>query len=170
MSIPFFFHPFKVNIDKNKIKKKDWEDCVKYNGELPPEAVFVDGGVLSNFPIDLFHNHKVVPRLPTFGVKLGDDRDMVSKAGSIPQFLMAIFNSARHVLDYQFLLTNPDYQKLITKIDTGEHNWLNFSMPDKDKLDLFIRGARAASEFLIGFDWEDYKKIRLELTKPDLPE
>ena len=82
---------------------------------------------------------------------------------------MAIFNSARHVLDYQFLLKNDDYENLIAKIDTGDHNWLNFSMPDADKLDLFKRGAKAANEFLSNFKWNDYKKIRKELAKPDLP-
>jgi NTE family protein len=168
MSIPLFFHPFKVKTgNKNK---EDWYNCVRYKGEPPDESVFVDGGVLSNFPIDVFHNRKIVPRLPTFGVKLGDDRHEVSLVHNIPKFLMSIFNSARHVLDYQFLLTNPDYEKLITKIDTGEHNWLNFSMSDKDKLDLFKRGAKAASEFLDKFNWEEYKKIREELTKPDLPD
>ncbi|OGU75251.1 MAG: hypothetical protein A2V93_00910 [Ignavibacteria bacterium RBG_16_34_14] len=168
MSIPLFFHPFKVKTgNKNK---EDWYNCVRYKGEPPEESVFVDGGVLSNFPIDVFHNRKIVPRLPTFGVKLGDDRHEVSLVKNIPKFLMAIFNSARHVLDYQFLLTNPDYEKLITKVETGDHNWLNFSMSDKDKLDLFKRGAKAAAEFLEEFNWEEYKKIREELAKPDLPE
>jgi len=161
MSIPLFFHPYKVKTENRN--NKDWYDCARYKGEPPEESVFVDGGVLSNFPIDVFHNYNIVPRLPTFGVKLGDDRNAVSSVGDIPKFLMAIFNSARHVLDYQFLLTNRDYEKLIAKVDTGEHNWLNFSMPDEDKLDLFIRGAQAASDFLAGFKWNDYKDIRAEL-------
>ncbi|RPI76143.1 MAG: alpha/beta hydrolase [Ignavibacteriales bacterium] len=168
MSIPLFFHPYTVKTGNRN--KEDWYECVRYKGEPPEESVFVDGGVLSNFPIDVFHNHKIVPRLPTFGVKLGDDRHEVSLVNNIPKFLMAVFNSARHVLDYQFLLTNPDYEKLIAKIETGKHNWLNFSMPENDKLDLFVRGARAASEFLTGFNWEEYKNIRKELTKPDLPD
>jgi len=168
MSIPLFFHPFKVKTgNKNK---EDWYNWVRYKGEPPEESVFVDGGVISNFPIDVFHNHKIVPRLPTFGVKLGDDRNEVSLIKDIPKFLMAIFNSARHVLDYQFLLTNPDYEKLITHVNTGNHNWLNFSMSDKDKLDLFKRGAKAASDFLDEFKWEEYKKIREELTKLVLPD
>jgi NTE family protein len=166
MSIPLFFQPFKI---KTGNKNKDnWYECVRYKGEPPEESVFVDGGVLSNFPIDVFHNYNIIPRLPTFGVKLGDDRHEISPVGSIPKFLMAIFNSARHVLDYQFLLTNPDYENLIAKVDTDEHNWLNFSMPDVDKLDLFIRGAQAAEKFLMEFDWADYKHIREELTKPVL--
>jgi NTE family protein len=159
MSIPLFFYPFEVTIG-DKVKKSDWEELVKYRGALPDKVSFVDGGVMSNFPIDVFHNRARVPRLPTFGVKLGDDRDKANKSGSIPQFLMSIFNSARHVLDYQFLLKNEDYEKLITKIDVGEHNWLNFSISDDDKVDLFIRGAKAAADFLRKFDWEEYKEIR----------
>jgi len=162
MSIPVFFHPFKVKTG-TRVRKEDWKQLVKYKGKIPQVAYFVDGGVLSNFPIDVFHKRNVVPRLPTFGVKLGDDRHQVSRVGTFTKFLMAIFNSARHVLDYQFLLTNADYEHLIQKIDIGEHNWLNFSISDKDKLDLFIRGARAADEFLRKFDWENYKEIRKSL-------
>ncbi len=159
MSIPIFFHPFKVMIG-SRVRKQDWKNVVKYKGELPSVACFVDGGVLSNFPIDVFHKNNVVPRLPTFGVKLGDDRHQVSKIGTLTKYLLAIFNSARHVLDYQFLLTNDDYEHLIQKIDIGAHNWLNFSISDEDKLDLFIRGAKAADEFIRKFNWEEYKKIR----------
>jgi NTE family protein len=164
MSIPIFFHPLKVKIE-DKVKKEDWNSCVKYKGELPRVAYFVDGGILSNFPIDVFHKSNVVPRLPTFGVKLGDDRHQTSKVSTLTKFLLAIFNSARHVLDYQFLLTNDDYEHLIQRIDIGEHNWLNFSISDKDKLDLFIRGAKAADEFLRNFNWEKYKKIRESMIK-----
>ncbi|MBK7391659.1 MAG: hypothetical protein IPI23_22075 [Bacteroidetes bacterium] len=36
------------------------------------EARFVDGGMLSNFPIREFHNPgKAVPRFPTLGARLG---------------------------------------------------------------------------------------------------
>jgi len=37
------------------------------------------------------------------------------------------------------------------------------NLKDKDKMDLFVRGARAASEFLRKFDWEAYKKVREKL-------
>ncbi|MEW6194343.1 MAG: patatin-like phospholipase family protein [Bacteroidota bacterium] len=162
MSIPGFFHPFEIKIG-DKVEKKDWEEIVKYKGKRPDKVYFVDGGIMSNFPIDVFHNRSRVPRLPTFGVKLGDDRDEENRSGNMTQFLMAIFNSARHVLDYQFLLKNEDYEKLITKIDVGKHNWLNFSIRDEDKIDLFIRGAKAASDFLTKFDWEGYKAIRRKM-------
>ncbi len=167
MSIPVFFRTFEVVVG-SKVRKEDWENKVKYNGHIPVKAYFVDGGVLSNFPIDVFHNPKIIPRLPTFGVKLGYDRDNINMVNSFTKFLFAIFNSARHVLDYQFLLQNRDYEKLITRIDIGKHNWLNFNITDSEKIDLFIRGAKAASEFLREFDWEGYKKIRAELVSVPL--
>lgn len=73
--------------------------------------------------------------------------------------------SSSHVLDYQFLLKNEDYEKLIAKVDVGNHNWLDFSISDKDKLDLFIRGIQAASKFLTTFNWEKYKDIRAGLIR-----
>jgi NTE family protein len=161
MSIPLFFRPFAIKVENKN--SKDWQDIVKFDGTPPERSLFVDGGIMSNFPIDVFHNPYIIPRLPTFGVKLGDDRDKTNNVKPLMKFLMAIFNSARHVLDYQFLLKNRDFEKLIQKIDTGEHNWLNFSMSDEAKIDLFCRGAKAADEFLRKFDWEGYKQIRAEL-------
>ena len=164
MSIPGFFEPYKIKLG-NFVRREDWISLAKYHGSLPEEAVFVDGGIMSNFPIDVFHNKNNVPRLPTFGVKLGDDRNEINKVDAIPRFLMSVFNSARHVLDYSFLLQNPDYEKLITKVDVGTHNWLNFLMSDEEKIDLFIRGAKAACEFLKKFDWEGYKEIRASMIR-----
>jgi NTE family protein len=37
-------------------------------------------------------------------------------------------------------------------IDTGDYNWLDFSISDEGKLDLFVRGAQAAYHFLMGFE------------------
>jgi NTE family protein len=162
MSIPIFFHPYKVRTG-DQVKKEDWKQCVRYAGPLPDEAIFEDGGILSNFPIDVFHNRNIVPRLPTFGVKLGDDRNTLDETDSITKLLMSIFNSSRHVLDYQFLMNNEDYEQLITRIDVKDNNWLNFSISDNKKLELFKQGAFAASDFLKKFDWGKYKEIRKAL-------
>jgi hypothetical protein len=75
-----------------------------------------------------------------------------------------IFDSARHTLDFEFISQNPDYKKLVTDIDPGDHHWLNFELIEAKK-DLFIRGAKAAYHFLIGFDWKNYKSIRKEIAK-----
>lgn len=76
---------------------------------------------------------------------------------------MSIFNSSRHVLDYQFLMNNKDYEQLITRIDVKDNNWLNFSIADEDKLKLFKQGASAAADFLKKFDWGKYKETRKTL-------
>ena len=76
---------------------------------------------------------------------------------------MSIFNSSRHVLDYQFLLQNEDYEQLITRIDVKDNNWLNFSISDSKKLELFKQGVRAAADFLKKFDWGKYKETRKAL-------
>ncbi len=57
MSIPFFFEPLVVKDIPNKGAQADerWDELVSYKGKVPSEVKFVDGGMLSNFPINVFH-------------------------------------------------------------------------------------------------------------------
>lgn len=158
MSIPLFFHPMRVQVPK--AREREWHALAQFKGTPPDEVLFVDGGIMSNFPIDLFHNKSRVPSAPTFGAKIGADRNVARRIGSPGALLGAIFDSARHTLDYDFVKRNPDYRFLVSEIDTGEHNWLNFNLPDAAKIDLFRRGARCAAQFLCGFDWANYKNVR----------
>ncbi|MBK9284058.1 MAG: patatin-like phospholipase family protein [Sphingobacteriaceae bacterium] len=161
MSIPFFFFPFRVkNIPQGAKAWENWKINTGYVGNTPSEVTFVDGGIMSNFPIDIFHQHTKVPHAPTLGVKLGEDRTQVKKTDKFFPYLGAIFDSARHIHDYNFLLKNPDFQKLICMVNIDGHNWLDFGIKDEAKVDLFVRGAKAASEFLRTFDWTKYKQIR----------
>jgi NTE family protein len=160
MSIPGFFHPYRVaRIPKGPAAVKNWSEQAGYRGKLPTEVYFVDGGIMSNFPIDLFHGQGV-PLAPTFGARLGTDRTAPHDIKRPSQLLGAVFNAARHCADYDFIIKNPDYRKLLTNINTGQHNWLNFFMEDSDKVDLFARGVKAATDFLLQFDWLSYKKLR----------
>jgi NTE family protein len=149
-----------------KNQEKEWDDKVGFTGQIPDSIKFVDGGTLSNFPINVFHSAGTVPRKPTFGVRLGKDRQKVNKTSTILKFFFAIFNTMRYLHDYDFLLRNKDYSKLIAIVDTEEHNWLNFNLSDEEKIDLFTKGVKAAHDFLIKFKWEDYKKIRQEMITP----
>jgi NTE family protein len=72
---------------------------------------------------------------------------------------------ARHTLDYDFLLRNPDYKHLVSTIDTGRHNWLDFDLTENAKIDLFKRGVKCAAKFLTTFKWEKYKEIRSSMAK-----
>jgi NTE family protein len=123
----------------------------------------VDGGLMSNFPMDIFHKKNVVPRMPTFGVRLGISRNQANEITGPGNLFGAMFNSIRHLHDYDFILRNPDYKLLLEKIDIGDHNWLNFALDDEAKIDLFVRGAKAAANFVRKFNWEDYKKVRTSL-------
>jgi NTE family protein len=163
MSIPYFFEPMRVSplpVGPSAIDR--WNevgfDCRKEQG-VPDEAIFIDGGIMSNFPIDAFHDPTSVPRMPTFGVKLQYDnrRKHIRGPGSL---FGAIFDSARHCRDYDFIMRNPDFRKLVQRIPCQGVNWLNFAMPDREKTALFKEGALYAFKFLKAFDWQAYKQIR----------
>lgn len=163
MSIPFFFQPFIVSNCPPNINDA-WQKA-GYFGSPPTSVMFMDGGIMSNFPINLFHKPYRVPRAPTFGAKIGVERMQPAAIAKPKQLLAAVFNAARHTLDVDFIVQNPDYRHLVTMIDTADHNWLNFNMEDKDKVDLFARGARAAADFLCHFDWPNYKAIRKDIAE-----
>ncbi len=163
MSIPLFFHPLKVEgVARIRGVKKHWQDEGRYTGKIPAAVYFADGGIMSNFPISLFHEHKV-PDAPTLGVKLSPFERQLNEIADLTGYGMAVFSAIRHYADYDFLYNNQDYNKLITYINTASHNWLNFSMQEAEKLSLFRKGVLAAEQFLNGFDWEDYKRIRKKL-------
>lgn len=169
MSVPFFFDPFEVHNMPNAGNENDekWVEYAKYFGPVPPSAKFVDGGMLSNFPINVFHRpNGGVPRMPTFGVRLSTFRQKYSKADSFMSFNGAMISTMRQIFDYDFLLRNPDYKELICMIDADQKfNWLDFNMSEEDQIKLFNLGARKAVEFLEGFDWEGYREIRKKVKK-----
>ncbi len=163
MSIPVFFHPIILSdLPDDKETKIEWEKDPRsrYKGPHPDEVIFVDGGVMSNFPIDVFHKHDSIPNRPTFGVKIGLDRDHKNDIHTFTNLLFSTFNAARQMRDTDFILKNPDYEKLVCNIDFGNHHWLDFNMSFEDKLDLFYRGAKTAANFLKNFKWDEYKSIR----------
>lgn len=167
MSIPYFFQPLTVrNIPAGTAAIQQWEQLAGYDIQaekrLPKTVLFIDGGIVSNFPIDVFHNPGAIPRVPTFGVKLELDKRLRVVDGPLSLFT-AMFNSARHALDFQFIFNNPDYKRLVTWIPAEGYNWLDFNMSDPVKTRLFIEGARCAQQFLQKFDWNDYKKLRESL-------
>ncbi len=169
MSIPGFFAPFKIkSLPADEARPlwrcQEWPDRC-YEGDFLPEVhQLVDGGVLSNFPIDAFHVKTRVPLRPTLGVKLqwGDHKHDIP--GVLKVFSQS-FNTARHAMDAEFLMQNPDYSKLVAYIDTEDISWLDFAMNRETKLRLFRMGAVTAVGFLRGFNWRDYKRIRRSLAE-----
>ena len=169
MSIPGFFSTFKVkSLPADEARPlwrgQEWpERC--YEGDfLPAVHHFVDGGVLSNFPIDAFHIRNRVPLRPTFGVKLQWDEHKHDIPGVMKVFSQS-FNTARHAMDAEFIKQNPDHSRLVAYIDTEDISWLDFAMNDETKLRLFRMGALTAVSFLRGFNWRDYKRVRRSLAE-----
>lgn len=135
--------------------------------KLPSSVTFIDGGVISNFPISVFHNKDTgTPLIPTFGVKLGLDICQYDTQ-SVTSLFSAMFNSTKNTLDFDFIKQNPDYTHLLTYIDIPEDkfNWLDFDMSLRQKMELIRLGADAALKFILSFDWGRYKGIRHSLSQ-----
>jgi len=112
MSIPVFFESYFINnIDINNDEiKKAWK--TRFDIDKPPvSARFVDGGILSNFPINIFYNPKIsIPRLPSFGIDLDDtkpeDDPKDAESWSLGGYFGRMFNTIRYYYDKDFLLKN----------------------------------------------------------------
>lgn len=156
MSIPFFF------------------DIYSPEKPIDPDTPeqFVDGGLLSNFPIRELNNKSLnCPRFPTFGVKLGlENLPPDEKKKSKPllfHYVGNLLSILRSFYDLEYQKDNAEISMLISYIDTRdpdhdnkEINWLQFDLSDRAKQVLFLNGVNAAIEFLKNFDWEAYKQKR----------
>lgn len=165
MSVPFFFEPVRfVEIPQGEAAKELWWDHARYKGPIPKQVEMVDGGMLSNFPINVFHRKNSVPRRPTFGVRLSQYRENYGNTQELFPFLGAMVSTMRQIHDLDFLLRNEDYSHLITRLDVDQKfHWLNFNMSDQEKRELFLAGAKGAMDFLEKFDWQAYKEVRKSL-------
>lgn len=189
MSIPLFFEPFKVDVTE-VLQRKNEDTAMKAfagNQHTAEQKIvqFVDGGILSNFPINVFHNPNIEwARMPTLGVKLEDEKHQTGtdkpsrpKHRFLP-FAGSIFSTIRFYYDRDFLKKNAVYETCIAHVDVEGFNWLDFGLNDVVKKKLFIQGALAARTFFLGsevggsfwadgkempfkaFDWETFKQER----------
>jgi len=194
MSIPVFFAPFRITVDESVIEKsfiqqsrlvaKQFYKAKSIKPETHNYQVyFVDGGILSNFPMSVFHNPQIkIARMPTFGVRLEDEKhvegeQVVNKKLKFFPYLYKIFNTVRFNYDKDFLSKNAVYEQCIGHIDVEKFNWLDFGLGDNIKSELFLKGAEAAKTFFLGgevwikgrksyfepFDWEKYKSERAKI-------
>jgi NTE family protein len=146
MSIPFFFKPVKQ-------ANRERQTCY-----------IVDGGLLSNFPIELFDTPPPAqPEWPTFGFCLVPPRSMRSPEGAVEHevhgpatMLWAMFNTAMEAHD-AYYMSLPDVSARTIKIDDLGISATSFELTDAQKGQLYVSGQAGARAFLATWDFASYK-------------
>ncbi len=142
MSIPFFFRP------------------VTLKG-----STLVDGGILSNFPIDsLDRLDGRPPRWPSFGVTVlpnlpeGNDKVIPALAPFrvvAPPLLEDVITTALVGRD-QAYLNEPWVSARTIRVDSTDVGFLDFGISDKEIQALYAKGYAAAEKFLSTWNWDAY--------------
>jgi NTE family protein len=178
MSVPLFFEPLVLDLDSAEWAKHVEDRFGEFFGDQvitdlssATSVAFLDGGLLSNFPIDafLYDDVGILQSLPTIGVTLsGQQRERQRPPkGSLSAFahqLSVVVDGMRHVRDRDAMdlarllgqgardkenATKPLRSPVaIALLDVGSHNWLNFQLDESEMADLFVRGVVGAARFL----------------------
>jgi NTE family protein len=129
MSIPFFYRPMQLDL-------------------YGQTSVIVDGGMLSNFPIDVFDpTENRAPVLPTIGIKLSARQ----KPDQIEHRVKGDYSLAMGMLDTmqswndQMHLDNPEVTSRTIFVDTLGISPVDFDI-DKDTQSLLFENGRTAAE------------------------
>ncbi len=148
MSIPFFFRP------------------VTLTGAGGLTSTLVDGGILSNFPIDsLDRTDRRRPRWPSFGVTVlpnlpeGNDRVIPALAPirllGPPHLLESVITTVLVGRD-QAYLSQPWVDARAIRVDSTDVGFLDFDISDNEIEALYAKGYAAAEKFLSTWDWDGY--------------
>lgn len=146
MSIPFLFMPVRLPASGPGATRAE-------------ECCIVDGGLLSNFPIELF-DVEGIPPWPTFGFKLvtADDAHLAGVVrhpihGPLDE-LVAMFFTAMEAHDAYYL----DASKFVRTIaiDTLGVAATDFNLSQGQKDALYESGRAAAQTFLAHWNFDEY--------------
>lgn len=150
MSIPFFFRP------------------VTLTSASGLTSTLMDGGLLSNFPIDSLDRHDGgAPRWPSFGITVlpnlpqGGDRlipalDALRWLGP-PHVLADVITTVLVGRD-QAYLNQPWVSARAIRVDSTDVGFLDFDISDADVEALYAKGYTAARDFLAGWNWAAYRR------------
>jgi NTE family protein len=152
ISIPFFFRPVSL----------------PYKGQ---PSTIVDGGVLSNFPIDAFdRTDGRPPRWPTFGVRLVPDlpagnADLFPVLGLLKHgpvgFAESLVTTMLVGRD-QTQLAKPWIAARAMQVATEKIGIVDFEITPAQQQELYENGRKAARSFLRTWNWEKYcERFRL---------
>ena len=151
MSIPFFFRVAKLTSTSGLT------------------STLIDGGLLSNFPIDSFDRcDGKPPRWPTFGVTLlpnlpeGNDK-VIPALGPVnwlfggPPLLEELITTMIVGRD-QAYLNRPWVSARAVRVDSTEVSFLDFNLSQKQMQALYQRGYDAGEAFLSTWNFPNYLK------------
>jgi NTE family protein len=142
MSIPFFFMPISVR------SVVDNAPCW-----------LVDGGALSNFPIDVFDRKDgKTPRWPTFGVKLSaqpNANQVAHVIGDTASFIEALLSTMMNAHD-QMHLNDPCVIARTIFVETFDVQATNFDIDAPTQQKLYDSGQSSADKFLAQWNWQNY--------------
>lgn len=130
-SLPYFFEP------------------VKLENEHGEEALIVDGGVLSNFPIWLFIRKGEEKRdRPVLGLRLSPEYDQIPprNVSNGLSFLRSMFETMTTAHDQRYVTKN--HAKNIIFIPVKETTLTDFNISEKDKHHLIQLGKTTTETFL----------------------
>jgi NTE family protein len=148
MSIPFVFTPVTLT-----------------NARTSVSSTLVDGGLLSNFPIDSLDRTDGRPPLwPTFGVTLLPNlpagKDQVVPLLDMPRpggvHLLENVVSTVLVGRDQAYLNQPWVSARTVRVDSTKVGVLDFDIEPTETQALYQKGYRATTAFLRKWDWPDY--------------
>jgi len=154
MSIPFIYEPVKLR-----------------NPTTLEEIWMVDGGLLSNFPVEIFdREHGNPPRWPTFGIKLSARRGSQAiqfKVDSTFDLARSIILTMHSFYD-QMHVDDPSVLARTIFIDTLGVQSTDFGLGRETADRLFASGRSAAEEFLSKWDFDAYvEQFRIPTTVPE---
>ena len=136
MSIPFFFQPVRL-----------------HHTALGQDCYLVDGGQLSNFPIDAFdRTDGQQPRWPTFGIKLSARPGANQVANEIHgaiDLAKALIGTMANAHD-QMHIDQPCVARRTIFVDTLKVKATDFHLGQDTQTTLFDNGREAAARFLDG--------------------
>ena len=148
MSIPFYFRPVSLTSTSGRT------------------STLVDGGLLSNFPIDsLDRGDDESPRWPSFGVtvlpNLPDGNDKVIPALAAlrllgPTHLLEDVITTALVGRDQTYLNQPWVSARAIRVNSTEVGFLDFDITDDQVEALYANGYAATERFLATWNWSAY--------------
>ena len=146
MSIPFFYEPVRFTS-----RDPEGKEAISY---------MVDGGMLSNFPIEVFdRTDGKPPRWPTFGLKLSAKPDAAQRQKYDVQ---GTFSLARAMVGTmtsfhdQIHIDDPSAVARTMFVDTFGIRATDFDIDETMQDTLFKSGRQAAEAFLRDWDFETY--------------